>query len=189
MLVMQYGHRLPADYAMDRIRERAARRGPLWDAAPGLVFKAFALREHGRDGATDNAYASFYLWREAAAATAMLTDDRFAAVEAGFGRPEVALLAPIAWGAGPAEAIRSLRQEVWAVPPGTDLAALRRREAASVADALAGGAAACLSALDPGSWLLTRLTLAREPDTDAPGRAFTVLHLASPGWNALTIEA
>ena len=42
MLSKQYIHRLPADYDIGHVRERAARRGPLWDAAPGLGFKAFS---------------------------------------------------------------------------------------------------------------------------------------------------
>ncbi len=40
MLIARYRHRLPADYDMDRIRDRIAARRPAWDDAPGLVFKA-----------------------------------------------------------------------------------------------------------------------------------------------------
>ena len=67
MFMMQYTHRLPADYEMRRIRERAAARGPEWDFYPGLFFKAFLVRERGKCGADANAYSSLYLWRDARA--------------------------------------------------------------------------------------------------------------------------
>ncbi|MGT2485866.1 DUF4865 family protein [Methylobacterium oryzae CBMB20] len=57
MLIARYRHRLPADYAMDRIRARVAARAPAWDAVPGLVFKALTIEDRAR-GAADNAYSS-----------------------------------------------------------------------------------------------------------------------------------
>ncbi|MFE1598301.1 DUF4865 family protein [Methylobacterium sp. ID0610] len=188
MLVMHYSHRLPADYAMDRIRERVAARGALWDAVPGLGFKAFSTRERGRFGAEDNGYASFYLWRDAVAAGAFLTDDRFEAVQAGFGRPDVRILLPLAVRVVERAAVRALHHGVAPIPPGTDLATLRREEAARAADAVAAGAAAAVSALDPARWQVERLILAAEPDPDAPGRLHQVLHLARPGWAAFAGE-
>lgn len=41
MFAMQYSHRLPAEHDLDAIRQRAAAKGPQWDAWPGLACKAF----------------------------------------------------------------------------------------------------------------------------------------------------
>lgn len=65
MLAKQYSHRLPSTYDMGIIRERATRRGPLWDDTEGLGFKAFVVRERGRYGATANVYSAVYLWLDA----------------------------------------------------------------------------------------------------------------------------
>ena len=46
MIIAHYAHRLPADYDIGIIRDRASRRGQLWDAIPELYFKAFLLRGH-----------------------------------------------------------------------------------------------------------------------------------------------
>ena len=64
MIIAHYAHRLPADYDIGIIRDRAGRRGHLFDAIPELYFKAFLLRERGRFGAIQNEYSSLYLWRQ-----------------------------------------------------------------------------------------------------------------------------
>ena len=89
MFAMQYSHRLPAEHDLDAIRQRAAAKGPQWDAWPGLACKAFVLQEKGRHGAEGNLYASVYLWHEAAAATAFLAGEAFQGVIDSFGRPAV----------------------------------------------------------------------------------------------------
>lgn len=195
MLVMQYRHRLPADYDMGRIRARVAARGALWDATPGLGFKAFVARERGRSEARergrseaqDNIYASFYLWLDPQAALAMLTDERFRAVTDTFGRPRVDTLLPLDVRAGAEPgAAAVLRHDEAPLDPGTDLAALRRAEAARNEAAMAEpGILARVSALDPAGWRLARLTLAADAAAESPGRAFAILHLARPGWIAL----
>lgn len=187
MLVMQYRHRLPADYDMGRIRARVAARGALWDATPGLGFKAFVARERGRCEAQDNIYASFYLWLDPQAALAMLTDERFRAVTDTFGRPRVDTLLPLDVRAGAEPgAAAVLRHDEAPLDPGTDLAALRRAEAARNEAAMAEpGILARVSALDPAGWRLARLTLATDAAAESPGRAFAILHLARPGWIAL----
>ena len=48
MIIAHYAHRLPADYDIPIIRNRAAARGHLFDAIPELYFKGFLLRERGR---------------------------------------------------------------------------------------------------------------------------------------------
>lgn len=180
MLVLRYRHRLPADYAMGRIRERAAGRGPLWDTAPGLAFKAFTATEAGGPGGSDNGYASTYLWLDPGAATAFLTDDRFRAVIDGFGRPRVGIALPLAVAAGSAAGAAHLTHERIALAAGCDLAALRAAEAERAAAAVAAGACAAVSALDPEAWQLVRVALHR--DAPAAERPEAVLHLAAPGW-------
>lgn len=87
MFAMQYAHRLPADYDLQIIRQRAAERGPLWDTTPGLLFKAFVLQQAGRHGATGNVYGSVYLWADPAAAVRFIASERFDSVIRSFGRP------------------------------------------------------------------------------------------------------
>jgi len=53
MIIAHYAHRLPADYDIGIIRNRAKSRGHLFDAVPELHFKGFLLRERGRFGRTN----------------------------------------------------------------------------------------------------------------------------------------
>jgi Domain of unknown function (DUF4865) len=189
MLALRYAHRLPADYALERIRARAATRGPLWDATPGLAFKAFAVRTRGVAGASGNVYASIYLWLDAAAATDMLADpDRFGAVIAAFGRPSVDIGLPLAARTkGDGSDVRALVQDEVALDADVDPATLRASEAARVADALGDpDVLAAVSALDPTAWRLTRTVLLRTPvEAVRSGTAYDVAYLARPGWARL----
>ena len=63
MYAMQYAINLPADYDMRIIRDRVAETGHLMDGFTGLEFKAYLIREKA-EGATRNAYAPFYVWRD-----------------------------------------------------------------------------------------------------------------------------
>jgi hypothetical protein len=187
MLVTHYRHRLPADYPMARIRERVAGRGPSWDETPGLGFKAFVVRERGRLGAEENAYASLYLWDETGAALDFLTDARFASVTESFGRPRIDTWLALDARAVPAGPARTLIRETVEVEPGTDLGDLRAAEAERNRAALAReGRLARVSALDTASWRLLRLTLSPEPPARSEqANAYEILHLARPGWAAL----
>ena len=89
MLTAYYVHRLPADYDLDIIRNRVRERGRLWDDTPDLVFKGFLLREAGRYGATENGYASLYLWRNEQAFAGFVTDGRYRVVTDSFGRAPI----------------------------------------------------------------------------------------------------
>ena len=100
MILARYRHRLPADYDLGLIRARIMARGPTWDAAPGLIFKAFTLEDRSR-GASENAYSSFYLWRDAGAAAAFFAGPGFAAVMQAFGRPRTDLWLPFDVQTGP----------------------------------------------------------------------------------------
>ena len=99
MFAMQYEFVLPADYEMQRIRDRIQAKGKLFDDLPGLVFKIFALSDMSHR-APDNRYAPFYVWQDSASALAFLSGPLFAAVLAAFGRPAVSL--------GPMSAARHL---------------------------------------------------------------------------------
>lgn len=188
MLSMQYAHRLPADYDMSLIRTRAARRGPLWDDAPGLGFKAFVVRERGRHGAEANVYASVYLWLDVGAATDFLVDDRFQNVIDGFGRPTVETWLPLDARAGrdPGRPALTLYREDVPVAEGTDRAALRAQELLRN-DALLErpDTVAVVTSLDVSTWRLLRLTLSsKAQEASAPaaqGTAYEILHLARPG--------
>ena len=47
MIIAHYAHRLPANYDIGIIRDRAKARGGMWDAVPELYFKGFlALQTH-----------------------------------------------------------------------------------------------------------------------------------------------
>ena len=189
MLSLRYAHRLPADYDMNRIRERVAARAPLWAATEGLAFKAFAIRTGGTAGASGNLYASIYLWHDAAAALDMLSDpSRFGAVIAAFGRPRVETALPLAAGAtGDGAEVRSLIEEQVALATDVDPARVRREEAARVAETLADpNVLASVSALDPTNWRLNRTILSRGPvDAVHGGTAYDVVHLVRPGWARL----
>ena len=56
MFIKQYRHRLPTDYDMSKIRDRAIQGRPHLDDWPGLAFKAFSIEDEGKQGAVNNAY-------------------------------------------------------------------------------------------------------------------------------------
>ena len=89
MIIAHYAHRLPADYDVQIIRNRAQARGNLFDAIPELYFKAFLLRERGRFGAIANEYSSLYLWRADQGFRDFLVDGRTKSVTSSFGRPQI----------------------------------------------------------------------------------------------------
>ena len=63
MLAMQYSISLPADYDMNSIRDRVAKRGPTYDRHEHLGFKAFLITEKGKGGNQEHSYAPFYVWQ------------------------------------------------------------------------------------------------------------------------------
>ena len=189
MFAMQYSHRLPADYDMETIRQRAARRGPIWDDTEGLVFKGFVARERGRHGATGHVYASVYLWREPAAAARFLMGERFQAVIDSFGRPRVETWLPLDARAGAASAkpARWLHRDERTIDAAADRAALHAAEVESNrAIAAQPGTVAVWTALDLDAWRLVRFRLsASAPDISGGETVYEVLHLAKPGLDQL----
>jgi len=181
MILTRYRHPLPADYDMARIRDRVAARGPLWDGAPGLIFKAFTIEDRA-SGAAANAYSSLYLWQNAPAAADFFAGPAFEAVIATFGRPRTEIWLPFVISPGRAAGASSLAIDERTLPAGADLAAERRAEVEQGA-ALAAepDVLAVVSGLDPTGWRLVRFVL-RAPATNA---AAEIAHLAAPGLAAL----
>ena len=89
MIIAHYAHRLPADYDIDIIPNRARSRGHLFDAIPELYFKGFLLRERGRFGAIQNEYSSLYLWRRDEGVRDFLVGGRYKSVTDSFGRARI----------------------------------------------------------------------------------------------------
>jgi Domain of unknown function (DUF4865) len=187
MLAKQYAHRLPAEHAMASIRDRAATLGPGWDVTEGLAFKAFAVRERGRFGATGNLYSSIYLWRDAAKAAEFIFGERFRMVADSFGRPPIDSWLPFDARRGRATTARAIYREFVPLGDDIDLAAVRAAELARNADLAArGDTLAVASAIDAALWRLVRLTVsAAAPDPARPGTAYEVLYLARPELAAL----
>jgi len=183
MLALQYTHRLPADYDMRLIRKRARERGPLWDATPDLVFKAFVASEKDHHGATANAYASIYLWRRTQAATELLLGSRFQYVVDSFGRPRVETWLPLDLRIGKARRARSVQREEQQVAPSADRTALLEAERDGNRRRVARpDTVAAWSVLDPTHWKLVRFVLSDSPPVPEEGRlSYEVLHLAAPG--------
>lgn len=178
MILARYRHRLPADYDLDRIRSRIGARGPTWDNAPGLIFKAFTLEDRSQ-GARENAYSSLYLWRDAGAASDFLAGAGFAAVLDAFGRPRMDLWLPFDVRLGSTRPARSLAMEHRLLPPETELGAERREETARGRSLCAEpGVVAVVSGLDPSAWRLTRFVLRADEPAAGTGE---IVHLAGPG--------
>jgi hypothetical protein len=92
---------LPRDYDMSVIRERVRSVGSTLDGREGLLFKAYAIREHDVDGSPLNQYARFYAWSSASAAADFLVGGGgFQHIIASFGRPQVHSWMPVATGSG-----------------------------------------------------------------------------------------
>ncbi|EGD03857.1 hypothetical protein B1M_14376, partial [Burkholderia sp. TJI49] len=130
MLTASYVHRLPADYDLDIIRARVRERGRRWDDAPELLFKGFLLREAGRYGATENAYASLYLWRDDRAFAQFVTDGRYRVVTDSFGRAPIEVQVALDARRGRASAARFARLEAIDIPADADLDATLAQEVA-----------------------------------------------------------
>lgn len=182
MLLAHYVHHLPADYDMARLHERARQRGPLWDDAPALFFKAFLLRERGKFGATANAYSSLYLWQQDAAFRNFLVNGRYHVVTESFGRAAIRTHVALDARKGSAQAARFAYLEEEDIEPDADLTDVFRyaiecnREAAAQA-----GTVAAVIGVDTAAWRLTRVCLSEVPPADnETATCHQLLHLAQP---------
>lgn len=201
MIALQYRFPLADDFDMTRIRQRVAEKGHLFDDYPGLVQKAFLMRESdGGDAPAEAApldsgpgdsgkeYATFYLWRAPEDARNFLLSDAFKAVSDAFGRPDVRSYLildshPAATAAPPAFAV----QEWSPLSRGTTLADTASREiAASKRIAARPGCHSHIVALDPTTWEVVRFGLwhaqadCQAMDADN-SRLYQVLHFSTPG--------
>jgi len=182
MIIVQYAHRLPADYDIGIIRNRAKSRGHLFDAIPELYFKAFLLRERGRFGANQNEYSSLYLWRKDDGFRDFLVDGRTKSVTDSFGRPQIETRFVLDAHKGSSEQPRFLYKQEQDIPIDTDLTSAfadeiaRNRESAKQA-----GVVASAVGVDVQNWKFTRVVLSeKEPTGRDQGTAYQVLYLAKP---------
>ncbi len=182
MIIAHYTHRLPADYDISIIRDRAGRRGQLWDAIPELYFKAFLLRERGRFGANQNEYSSLYLWRKDEGFRDFLLDGRTRSVTDSFGRPPIETRFVLDAHKGECKHARFLFKQEQDITIDTDLASAfadevaRNREAARQV-----GVVASAVGVDAEKWKFTRVVLSeKEPAGREQGTAYQVLYLAQP---------
>lgn len=182
MIIVQYAHRLPADYDIGIISNRAKSRGHLFDAIPELYFKAFLLRERGRFGANQNEYSSLYLWRKDDGFRDFLVDGRTKSVTDSFGRPQIETRFVLDAHKGSSEQPRFLYKQEQDIPIDTDLTSAfadeiaRNRESAKQA-----GVVASAVGVDVQNWKFTRVVLSeKEPTGRDQGTAYQVLYLAKP---------
>ena len=182
MIIAHYAHRLPADYDIGIIRNRAKSRGHLFDAIPELYFKAFLLRERGRFGANQNEYSSLYLWRKDDGFRDFLVDGRTKSVTDSFGRPQIETRFVLDAHKGSGEQPRFLYKQEQDIPIDTDLTSAfadeiaRNRESAKQA-----GVVASAVGVDVQNWKFTRVVLSeKEPTGRDQGTAYQVLYLAKP---------
>jgi len=182
MIIAHYAHRLPADYDIGIIRNRAKSRGHLFDAIPELYFKAFLLRERGRFGANQNEYASLYLWRKDDGFRDFLVDGRTKSVTDSFGRPQIETRFVLDAHKGSSEQPRFLYKQEQDIPIDTDLTSAfadeiaRNRESAKQA-----GVVASAVGVDVQNWKFTRVVLSEKELTRRDqGTAYQVLYLAKP---------
>ncbi|HEY7845365.1 MAG TPA: DUF4865 family protein [Bradyrhizobium sp.] len=182
MIIAHYAHRLPADYDVDIIRNRARSRGHLFDAVPELTFKGFLLRERGRFGAIANEYSSLYLWRKDEGFRDFLANGRFKSVTDSFGRPHIETRFVLDAHKGSGEAARFLHKQEQDIAPDTDLTSAFAAEIARNRDAAQqAGVVAAAVGVDSQNWKFTRILLSeQEPGGRELGTAYQVLYLAKP---------
>lgn len=182
MIMAHYAHRLPATLDIGQIRTRAAERGPLWDAIPGLIFKGFLLREKGRYGAIAHNYSSFYLWQQDAAFRDFLLDGRYKTVTDSFGRADIGTRFVLDARKGSGRVARFAFKQELSIPLDDDLttafeaAIAQNRETAMQPDTVAVAVG-----VDPQNWTFTRFTLSENaPSGNEAGTGYEVLYLAKP---------
>jgi len=182
MIIAHYAHRLPANYDIGIIRDRAKARGGMWDAVPELYFKGFLLRERGRLGAVANNYSSLYLWRADDAVRDFLTSGRFDGVTDSFGRPQIETRFALDARKGSAQAARFAYTDEQDIPLDADLTTIFAAEVErNHAQARAAGTVVAAVGVDARNWKLTRVLLSeRSPDVAAHATAYEILYLARP---------
>jgi Domain of unknown function (DUF4865) len=189
MIIVHYAHRLPADYDIAIIRDRARRRGSLWDEVPELCFKGFLLRERGHYGAIANDYSSFYLWRTDQGFRDFLVSGRYKSVTDSFGRAPIRTRVALDARKGAGGEARFAYKEEHDIPLDTDLTSAfaaeieRNREIAGQPGVVAAAVGA-----DVQNWKFTRILLSENEPSGARGEeAYQVLYLARPLLGSLPV--
>ena len=182
MITVHYAHRLPADYDIQIIRDRAGRRGHLFDGIPELYFKAFLLRERGRFGAIQNEYSSLYLWRKDEGFRDFLVDGRTRSVTDSFGRPAIETRFVLDALKGEGKQARFLYKQEQEIATDTDLTSAFAEEIArNRVAAKEAGVVASAVGVDAQSWKFTRVLLSeKEPAGREQRTSYQVLYLAQP---------
>lgn len=182
MIIAHYAHRLPADYDIDIIRNRAKARGHLFDAIPELHFKGFLLRERGRFGAIQNEYSSLYLWRKDEGFRNFLVDGRMRSVTDSFGRPSIETRFVLDALKGEGKQARFLYKQEQEIATDTDLTSAFAEEIArNRVAAKEAGVVASAVGVDAQSWKFTRVLLSeKEPAGREQRTSYQVLYLAQP---------
>lgn len=182
MMIAHYGHRLPENYDLGRIRARTKERGHEWDDRPELYFKAFLLREAGRFGAIAHSYSSLYLWRQDGAYRDWLVGGGYKIVTDMFGRAEIETRFALDARKGPEREARFAYREDFDIPFDADLTAAfareieRNQESAAQPDAVAAAVG-----VDTRNWKFTRILLStNESSGNGSKVAYQILHLARP---------
>lgn len=182
MIIAHYAHRLPSNFDLALIRDRARQRGPEWDATPELYFKAFLLRERGRNGVIASEYSSLYLWRRDEGLRDLLLDGRFRVVTDSFGRPDIRIRLALDARKGRGREARFAYKQEFDLPRDADVADACAAEIERNRSMVGNPAiVAAVVGLDPVHWRFTRILLSEDaPSGDAFGESYEVLHLARP---------
>jgi hypothetical protein len=181
MIIAHYQHRLPSDYDIDQIRQRARERGALWNDRPDLYFKAFLLRERGSFAAAWSSYSSLYLWRHDNAFRDFLVDGGYRIVIDMFGRAPIDTRIALDARKGDGNNARFAYRQDISIAPDTDIAATLAQEIERNADTarLAGVVAAAVG-IDVANWTMTRALLSENEVADHAGTLYQILNLARP---------
>jgi Domain of unknown function (DUF4865) len=182
MIIAHYAHRLPADYDIGIIRNRAKSRGHLFDAIPELYFKGFLLRERGRFGAIQNEYSSLYLWRKDEGFRDFLVGGRYKSVTDSFGRAQIETRFVLDVQRGSGREARFAYKETIDIPHDSDLTTAFAEEIKRNGEiARQEGTIASAIGVDVQSWKFTRILVSqREPSGASGEEAYQVLYLAKP---------
>ncbi|MDY0747684.1 DUF4865 family protein [Paucibacter sp. R3-3] len=191
MLLVHYLHRLPTDYELSILRKRAKERGPVWDAAPDLYFKAFLLRTSGQHGARETSYSSLYLWRGDQAFANFLLSGRYGHVTRSFGRAGIDAHVVLAARPGRGHGARFLIEETVHIGGDVDLERVLAQEPELTRAAAAlPGTVAAVSAVDTQRWCLKRYRLAEDLEVpqETGALVYEVAHLSQPLLHSLQVE-
>lgn len=191
MYAMQYEITLPSDYDMGIIRERVRSNGPALDDFAGLGLKAYLIRERGTDESPVNEYAPFYLWASIDGMNRFLWGGGgFGGIRRDFGRPTVRHWTGIACTPGPAATARprTATRHTEQLPADADPEAVVADALAGLADrAASAGVHSTALALDPQRWELLHFTLWTDPEPDALGTRYQVLHVSAPDFPEIAV--